>query len=133
MEKVFKEVLKFGSVGIAGFIVDTAVLYVFKDTFGLYYSRLLSFLLAVSTTWVLNRTITFSELKTHHGNLWLEFFHYFSLMSLGGVINIATYSSAITSSQFIESYPVIGIAIGSLAGMSFNFITSKIFIYREKK
>ncbi|OCO84098.1 hypothetical protein AN694_0226220 [Serratia marcescens] len=102
----------------------------------IYYSaqlfRLLSFMFAVVTTWVLNRNFTFDATRYKNKSLWLEFIHYLSLMSIGGIINIVTYSSSVMASVYIGERPIIGVAIGSVAGMSFNFLSSKIFIYIDK-
>ncbi len=133
MNRLLKEAFRFGAVGAVGFIVDTAVLYAFKSSLGLYYARLLSFMVAVVTTWILNRNFTFDVTRYKNKSLWLEFFHYLSLMSIGGAINIVTYSSSVMASVYIGERPIIGVAIGSIAGMSFNFLSSKIFIYIDKK
>ncbi|WP_442880454.1 GtrA family protein [Chlorobium sp.] len=51
----------FGLSGIVGFVIDSFVLYLLKDSLGLYVARLVSFMTAVFSTWLFNRTITFSE------------------------------------------------------------------------
>ncbi|WP_264289067.1 GtrA family protein [Duffyella gerundensis] len=71
----------FALVGIAGFIVDALVLYLFKDFLGLYISRLISFLAAVVATWVLNRQLTFRQMSSSLTKK-KEFAHYLFLCSL---------------------------------------------------
>ena len=51
--------LMFGTVGTVGFLVDTAVVYAMRHELGLYAAGLVSYLVATSITWVLNRTWTF--------------------------------------------------------------------------
>lgn len=44
MTSIQKEFIKFGLVGIAGFVVDAGFLYVLKSPLGPYLARLCSFL-----------------------------------------------------------------------------------------
>ena len=55
--------LKFGLVGLVGFVVDAGALFLliaFGDL-GPYIGRIYSFLIAASVTWVLHRHFTFKS------------------------------------------------------------------------
>ena len=54
------EFRRFGTVGAAGFVVDTAVIYGLRSSVGLYVASLISCLAAVTLTWSLNRAWTFA-------------------------------------------------------------------------
>lgn len=133
MKKISLEIFKFAIVGTLGFLVDASILYALKNVFGLFYSRIISFTFAVFTTWLLNRSFTFSRKNKLRGSPWLELIYYSTLMLIGGFINITSYSYLLLVSDTVNKYPIIGVAVGSIAGMMFNFLSSKFFIYSKKK
>ncbi len=122
----------FALSGVAGFIVDSAVLYLFKDIMGLYAARLVSFLCAAFSTWLINRTITFRNQNSGHSKV-KEFGLYLALMSIGGGINYGVYALMIARYSMIALYPVFGVAAGSLAGMTVNLFTSRFFLFRFRQ
>lgn len=129
--KVIKELFLFGFAGALGFLVDAGILYLMKPFIGLYFGRLVSFFGAVVVTWVFNRSVTFAKNKRER-NIFSEFFHYFSLMIIGGLFNLAVYYFLIHKFQFFTLYPVAAVAMGSVAGMAVNFLSSRIMFYGKK-
>ncbi|TKU10955.1 GtrA family protein [Citrobacter sp. wls829] len=122
--------MKFGIVGGVGFIVDAAVMYALKTFTGVYVAKIISFFCAVFVTYLLNRIFTFKEKASGLTNR-EEFSRYLLLMLLGGVINYTAFYLSVTFSSFIYTYPIFGVAIGSLTGMVFNYITSSRLIYKN--
>ncbi len=122
----------FGISGVAGFIVDSTVLYLSKALLGLYIARLLSFSCAVLSTWFFNRAITFRTRTSGHSRL-REFCIYFGLMLAGGVVNYTLYALLVTAYPFIASHPVLGVAAGSVAGMGVNLLTSRFLLFRFQR
>lgn len=125
-----KQIFLFCVVGIVGFIVDTAVLYLLKSILGLYGARGVSFISAVFSTWLLNRSITFKERRYTHW--YQEFAYYFAYMIVGGVINLTIYMLLVAMSSTIAQYPIIGVAAGSVTGMMVNYLSSKFLIFKNK-
>lgn len=130
--------LRFGIVGGIGFLVDAGVLYAML-TLGLgpYSGRVVSFLAAATATYILNRSFTFrrdSRSDTHPGpsNPMGEWLVYLGLMVIGGLVNYGTYAAAVALSEHVHRYPVIGVALGSIAGMAINFWTSKTMVFERK-
>lgn len=128
---VLRQIIFFGFAGVVGFAVDTLVLYLLKSAFGLYWARFFSFVAAVWVTWMINRHITFTEKRYTHW--YQELAYYFLCMTVGGVVNLATYMLLVSQNTIIVQYPIIGVAVGSLAGMIVNFLNSKFFIFKQKK
>jgi putative flippase GtrA len=130
--KVSASLLKFGAVGVAGLIVDLAVLAALHDTLGVYGARAASFMAAATATWLLNRSFTFSG-RTAELSLWREYTHYMGLMLGGGLINFGTYS--LLAWQFSQAPLWLGLytCAGSLAGMTVNFLGASQWLYRYKK
>lgn len=122
--------LKFGIVGGIGFLVDTGVLYTCMYLLGMgpYSGRVVSFIVAASTTWICNRLFTF---KGHESDdaahvQWAKFV----VVSMGGfVFNYGAYALLIATIPLVHEHPVIGVAAGSIAGMFFNFFVSKKVVF----
>ena len=129
---------RFGIVGGVGFLVDAGLLRLLLTLgLGYYGGRVVSFLAAASTTWILNRSFTFrreSPSATHPApshpiGEWLA---YLGLMVVGGVVNYGTYAAAVEFSDVVHRYPEIGVALGSIAGMAINFWSAKTMIFERK-
>ena len=120
--------LRFGLVGVVGFIVDASVLRLVVALLGLnlYIGRVISFLTAATVTWALNRTFTFK----HKGAWRAQWVRFLLANALGGLVNFGTYAAMVSSIAVVHSHPVIAVAAGSLAGMGFNFTLSKWLVFR---
>lgn len=129
MDRTLKQLFWFSVSGLIGFLVDTLVLYILLAQLGPYVARLLSFISAVITTWLINKKFTFDN-KTSGLSPGHEFFFYLCLMLCGGSFNYGTYAILISQYDFINTHPIIGVAAGSLMGLLINFFTSKTILYR---
>jgi putative flippase GtrA len=131
--KVAGQMLRFGIVGGVGFLVDAGVLSVMLAwSLDPYSGRVVSFLVAATMTWILNRSFTFrreSPSAAHPAGEWLA---YLGLMVIGGVVNYGTYALAVALLEPVRQHPVIGVALGSIAGMAINFWTSKTMVFERK-
>lgn len=127
--KLLRELSLFGMIGVVGFVVDTAVLYSLTAMLGPFGARGVSFFAAATTTWFLNRAITFrgtsSNLKKNK-----ELLSYLALMLVGGTVNYACYTWLVLSYEIVSQHLFLGVAAGSLAGMALNFFTSKVLLFR---
>lgn len=123
--------LRFGVVGVGGFLVDAAVLYVMSGYIGLFYGRAVSFLSAVFVTWILNRRWTFCNHRSGMENK-REFSLYLLLMLFGGAVNYGVYVWLVIAYPLVFQHPILGVAVGSLAGMIVNFSTSHFILFRHK-
>jgi putative flippase GtrA len=121
----------FGIAGGAGFVVDTAVLYLLKGALGLYGARVVSFLCAVFTTWLINRTVAFKG-QSADVPIWREFLHYLGAMILGGAVNYAVYAALVATVPLVAAQPVLGVAAGVIAGMFVNFLLADKLVFRQK-
>ncbi|HET6473411.1 MAG TPA: GtrA family protein [Pseudomonadales bacterium] len=128
------EVIRFGAIGTVAFFVDTATLYAVLATgLGFYAGRGVSYMVAVTFTWYGNRRITFAESRAYGvaatAREWLTFV---AANSVGGVVNYATYAALVANVGLVRGYPVLGVAAGSLAGMTVNYTLSKFVVFRSK-
>ena len=124
--------LRFGAVGIVGLAIDVAVLEAARALGAGYYGgRALSFLAAASGTWLLNRIWTFrAATAAATRGLAGEWARYVTLMLAGGAVNYAVYAACIEASTLVRTWPGLGVAAGSLAGMVINYASARWLVFR---
>jgi putative flippase GtrA len=127
-----RKFILFGIAGGAGFVVDTAVLYLVKGTLGPYGGRVVSFFVAVVATWLINRSFAFKSQRVEHLPIWREFLHYLGAMILGGVVNFAVYAALVAAIPLFAEYLVLAVAGGVAAGMGVNFLLADRLVFRRK-
>jgi putative flippase GtrA len=125
------QLLRFVVAGVVGFVVDAGILYLALALgMGFFFGRVVSFLCAVWTTWRINRSYTFAGHREQ--SVWAEWWRYLTAMSLGGLVNYAAYTVAVVSLRGYPFLPVIAVAIGSVAGLAVNFISAKLWVFRQR-
>jgi putative flippase GtrA len=135
--KISRQFAAFCIVGAGGFVVDAGVLALGLNVLGLqpYSGRVLSYLVAATFTWILNRRLTFGA---SHGKAWVEWIRYLVTGAVGGGANFAAYSVVVAlSTRLPEQHatlqafaPYIGVAIGSGIGLLVNFTLAKRIVFR---
>jgi putative flippase GtrA len=129
MTGVRGEIWRFGAIGVVGFLVDASVLVSLVSLvgWGLYGSRALSFGLAVTATWYLNRRFTFAQRAgADRGR---EYGRYFLAQLVGALINLGVYGAVIEAIPAVAAYPVLPLAAGSGVAMVFNFFAARHFAF----
>jgi putative flippase GtrA len=120
--------LMFGTVGMVGFLVDTATVYALRRTLGLYGAGMAAYVVAATVTWILNRLWTFRGLGSgpvHHQ--WMRFL----AVNLGGfVLNRGTYALLVTFVALCAEQPVFAVGAGAIAGMFLNFSLNRTVVFR---
>jgi putative flippase GtrA len=124
--------LRFCIVGALGFVTDFTVLYVAVKWLGLgtVGGRLLSFLVAVTVTWKVNRHFTF--VRKDAGSL-REWLRYLMFTGIGGGINIAICQLWLHFTDERTLNLFLSVAAGSGVAMMFNFVVSKRAVFAEAK
>lgn len=120
--------LRFGTVGVAGFLVDTATVYATRGALGLYGAGLLAYLTAATANWLLNRVWTFRGQGA--GPAHRQWAAYLAANLLGFVLNRGTYALLVTFSAAAAAEPVLAVAAGAIAGMFLNFHLSRSVVFR---
>jgi putative flippase GtrA len=120
--------MRFGTVGLAGLVVDTATVYGLRHSLGLYGAGMLAYLFAATGNWLLNRIWTFRGLGSGSAH---RQWGMFMLTNLAGfVLNRGTYAILVTFLAAAAAQPVIATAAGSIAGMFVNFSLSRRLVFR---
>jgi len=129
---VLMEFLRFGVVGMVGFVVDTAVLYAgLALGLGLFGGRAVSYLVAATTTWALNRAWTFRG--RGDGPVHQQWALFLLVNLIGFAMNYGTYAALIAFVPLVAANPVLGVAAGAIAGMFGNFVLSRQLVFRARK
>jgi putative flippase GtrA len=125
---VARQMLSFSVIGVLGFLVDASVLYVALSWgLGLYAGRAVSYMSAVSATWVLNRRYTFE--RTSGDNKLHEWSRFVVSQLAGATINLGVYALLVHMSPLVAHEPIIGVAAGSLSGLLINFSVARAFVF----
>jgi putative flippase GtrA len=119
-------------VGGIGFIVDAGILAVLVHGYqwGDYTARLVSFAIAVTVTWALNRSYVFNRNRTL--NRRSEYTRYLTVQIMGMAINFLVYSLCIASNELMDQWPVLALAVGSAVALLFNFAGARMFVFIGK-
>jgi putative flippase GtrA len=122
------EFLRFGLVGVAGFVVDAGVLTLALALgLGPWLGRVLSYVAAASATFAMNRAWTFRTAdQAQPARQWALFL---TVNLSGFVCNYATYAALITLVPMVAANPVLGVAAGSVAGLAGNFLLARRFVF----
>lgn len=117
--------------GVAGFAVDSAVLYLMAPVLGWYAARVVSFICAATATWWFNRRFTFvdAERTARAADTLRQYVKYLGSMTLGGLVNYLTYVMAL---RWLDGplAPLFGVALGSGAGLLLNFSVARWLIFK---
>lgn len=126
------KIVRFGLVGCAGYCVDAGGLYLALYALGLgyYTGRIISYALAASSTWYMNRQFTFAD--TRNDARFREWARFVTLNLLGGGVNYAVYAAYVGTHAGSAVAPAVGVALGSIAGMFINFYLSRWFVFNGR-
>ena len=124
---------RFAVSGVLGLAVDTAVLYALMALgLGFAWARVLSFLAAATFTWAFNRRHTFASEQARAPS-WSEWLRYLAAMALGGVVNYAVSLAAYKTSDTVQTFPVLALMLGSVVGMTLNFVSARYLLFRQPR
>jgi len=124
----FVQFLMFGTVGVVGFLADTATVYALRYSLGLYGAGAVAYGVAASLNWLLNRLWTF---RGQGGGKAHRQCARFLVVNLGGfVLNRGTYAILVTFVPLCTDQPVYAVAAGAIAGMFLNFSLTRTMVFR---
>ncbi len=122
--------LKFSGIGIVSFSIDVLAFQAALSLGGMspYTARLVSFVVATSAAWWLNRTFTFHD--ADNGRPDLQWARFFAANLVGGAVNYAVFVVVIAAFPIARAHPVLALAAGSLSGVFFNFTAYRRYVFR---
>jgi dolichol-phosphate mannosyltransferase len=125
---VIKEFVKFGVVGGIGTIVNIIILYLLTEKVGIYYliSAIFSFIIAMSSNFILNKIWTFKEnIRLGIKKKYLQF----SLISILALLVNLLFLYIFT--EFFGIYYIISQILGIGISLIINFLGNKLWTFRK--
>ena len=122
------DLLRFGTVGGVGFLLDSATVYASRAALGLYGSGVLAYFVAATGNWLLNRVWTFRGRGS--GPAHRQWAAFLAANLVGFVLNRGTYAILVTVSALCARQPVYAIAAGAIAGLFTNFSLSRRLVFK---
>ena len=113
-----------------GFVVDAGVVtaLVRELGWGPWEGRFVSFPLAVTATWLLNRRYAFRG--TGHADRRVEYAAYWAIQLAGAVVNFGIFGLCLYWTPALAAWPFVPVALGGIAAMLFNFAVARSTVYR---
>ncbi|MBD9499647.1 GtrA family protein [Pseudomonas sp. BGr12] len=125
------EIMRFVVVGGFGFCIDGGLLtLLMSQGMDVMPARAISFSLAVSFTWLLNRVWTFSSPERMSSRF--EYVLYFSVQVLGALINLSVFFVLMREFPGLKAIPILPFAVASGIAMFFNFFASKFIVFKVR-
>jgi len=120
-------------VGAIGFLIDAGILTALMTGFGFgpYGARAISFTVAVTATWYMNRRWVFERTGVRMSGR--EYTSYLLVQVIGAVINLSVFVAAIEFVPRLANTPVIPLALGAAVALIFNFNASSRFVFSEPR
>lgn len=127
-KKVIKEFLKFSLVGLTGAFLNLIILYILTEKIGIYYilSAFFSFIVAMSSNFILNKVWTFNEtIRLNFRKKYLQF----GLVSITALI--ANLSFLYFFTEILGIYYIISQILAIGPAFIINFFGNKIWTFNE--
>ncbi|MHA7815879.1 MAG: GtrA family protein [Pseudohaliea sp.] len=129
--------LRFACVGLTMALIDIGLLYLLKDrpAFNAYTARLVSYPAGLTVGYFLNRYFTFHHIDNVRHVL-DELARFFAVHAVGGLLNFGVFSlvvyageGAAIPSSWAVAIPLVGVCLGGVVGMCFNFFVSRELVF----
>ena len=130
--------LRFATVGVKISLIDAGLVYALPYLLGmnLYLSRVISLGTAIMAGYLLNRYFTFGG--DERGCFYRQMAGHFGVHLTGGMINYGVFSGVValgyllsTNRIWLAVLPLLGLWVGGMVGLSFNFIFSRKLVFRQ--
>ncbi|KQN95869.1 hypothetical protein ASF01_16000 [Stenotrophomonas sp. Leaf70] len=120
--------------GGLAFFVDAGVLHLLVRGLSVdpYLARLVSFMAAVTTTWLFNRRFTFLSGSGGPGSLLREWGRYVVSQLGGFTVNYAVYALLVWVIALVRQWPVLGVGAGSAAGLVVNYLLARRYVFKHQ-
>jgi putative flippase GtrA len=124
-----REFARFALVGAIGFAVDACVLHglVAYAGWSPFAARAVSFPVALTATFLLNRAWTFKALRIPPAQAYGA---YVMVQVAGALLNLLVFTLCVLLVPLLYGWPVVALAIGAGVTLFFNFFASRRLVFR---
>lgn len=121
--------IRFAIVGAIGFAVDGGVMLLITSTTGTspLIARAVSFPLALTLTWAMNRNWTF--VTGRHRAPASQYHRYAAVQTAGFAINYGTFAGLVTAGGIWRAQPLLALFVGALLSMIFTYTLSRLHVF----
>ncbi|CAN5276392.1 hypothetical protein BH10PSE19_BH10PSE19_17170 [soil metagenome] len=119
--------IRFGVIGAIGFFSDVCALYALRHILPLISAKIISYIVAFSVTWILNRYFTFRSRDPQRLQQWLK---YVALYVVTGCLNVGMFGLLVQQFPYLYQHPIFAMIITSIAMMMINFTVSRGFVFK---
>ncbi len=123
--------VQFAGVGAIGFVVDAAIFLALTGghvQWHPYAARALSATCAISTTWALNRRMTFRDRKSADARG--EYARYVLAQVFGLMLNLGVFAAGVAFVPLFGRIPLLALVLGAGVALAANFLTAKYIAFR---
>jgi putative flippase GtrA len=124
--------LRFGIVGVLGYVVDAGVLLVATQLLDVQYllARVASFLIAASVTFLIHHRFTFRLTTPLSAQRWS---YYLLTTGVGALVNVGIYHLWVVRFGVEPMQLALGAAVGSIVAMFVNYFASSVLVFRQPR
>ena len=131
---------RFSLVAVCVSLADIGVLYALNHGFGLnvYFARVFSFAVAIALAYRCNRRFTFSE-GANPTNGHRRVLLFWAVFASGALLNYLVFALVVIvgnqmniASAFTAWLPFLGVWIGGMVGMCFNYVFSCHLVFQSR-
>ncbi len=121
--------LRFCAAGSIGFIVDAGIVQALVSLFGLppVPIRLISFLVAVTVTWQINRKLTFPDTRPERAHR--QWGLYLTVNAVGALANLGIYMLLVINFAAMSRFPFFAVLAASAIVLAINYTASKRLVF----
>jgi len=134
-KKFYRQFVKFGIVGVGGTLIDLVIYNILALLFhyNIYFARTISFILAATNNYILNRRWTF---KNKDKNIAKQYFQFFFISAIGLGLNLLIMHFAQNLVKNVQNEILklnIPVVIAILIVLVWNFFANKYWTFKDKK
>ena len=131
--------VRFAMVACSIALIDIGTLYGLHEGYeaNVYLSRVVSYFLAMTAGYFLNRHFTFHHHRRFRHVL-TDLMRFYSVFAVGGLINYGIFALTVAMAKPIGVtpeatfwLPLLGVWLGGIVGMSFNYFFSHKLVFQE--
>lgn len=123
-----RQIAQFVFVGGCGFLVDAVLLQsLVWSGMGPIMARLVSFPVAVVTTWLLHRRLTFASRRASRRGL--ELGKYLTAQIVSALLGLAAFTFLVLYAEFFTRMPLAALVVSSAIGTVSNYLFSHYLVF----
>lgn len=128
--EIARELTYFVAVGAVGFAIDAALFAaLMANGWGIVAARAVSASCSITTTWALNRRLTFVTRRSPRRGP--ELLRYSLAQTAGLAVNFGVFALALQSG--LAAAPLAALALGAAAALAFNFASARLWAFRRSE